>query len=75
MYVNFFFKLREVHWLRVFQNKVLRNVFGPERKGETGNGRNLHNVALFTKYHPDIKSGMTGVGHVACMERREIHSV
>jgi hypothetical protein len=73
---TFSFKLREVHWLRVFQIKMLRNEFGPERKGVTGNRRNLHNkVALFTKYHPEIKSGMTGGGHVACMERREIHSV
>jgi hypothetical protein len=26
------FKLRDVHWLRVFQNRVLRNIFWPERK-------------------------------------------
>lgn len=25
-------KLRDVHWLRMFQNRVLRNIFGPERK-------------------------------------------
>jgi len=25
------FKLREVHWLKVFQNRVLKNIFGPER--------------------------------------------
>jgi hypothetical protein len=32
-------------------------------------------MALLTKYHREIKLGMTGVGHVARMERREIHSV
>jgi hypothetical protein len=32
-------------------------------------------MALFTKYHREIKSGMTGVGHVARMKRREIHIV
>ena len=66
----------EVHWLRVFKNRVLRRIFGPERKEATGDWRNLHNkMALFTKYHQEIKSGMKGVGHVARMERRDIHSV
>jgi hypothetical protein len=32
-------------------------------------------MALFTKYHREIKSGMTGVGHVARKKRREIHIV
>jgi hypothetical protein len=32
-------------------------------------------MALFTKYHREIKSGMAGVGHVARMERGEIQSV
>jgi hypothetical protein len=30
------FTLREEHWLRVFQNRVLRNIFGPDRKEVTG---------------------------------------
>jgi hypothetical protein len=47
-----------------------------QKKEITGDWRNLHNkMALFTKYHREIKSGMTEVGHVAHMERREIHSV
>lgn len=32
-------------------------------------------MALFNKHHREIKSGMTGVEHVARMERRETHSV
>jgi hypothetical protein len=26
------FKLRDVHWLRVFQNRVLRNIFGQKER-------------------------------------------
>ena len=32
-------------------------------------------MALFTKHHREFKPGMTKMGHVARMERREIHSV
>ena len=39
-------KLREEHRQRVFENRVLRRVFGP-RKGEVrGEWRKLHNVLL-----------------------------
>jgi hypothetical protein len=32
--------LREERRLRVFQNSVLRSIFGPKRDEETGKGRN-----------------------------------
>jgi hypothetical protein len=35
--------LREEHRLRVFENKVLRRVFGPKRDDVTGEWRKLHN--------------------------------
>ena len=35
--------LREEHRLRVFQNRVLRRIFGPKRDGVTGEWRKLHN--------------------------------
>jgi hypothetical protein len=35
--------LREEHRLRVFENKVLRRVFGPKRDEVTGGWRKLHN--------------------------------
>jgi hypothetical protein len=35
--------LREEHRLRVFENGVLRRIFGPKRDGVTGEWRKLHN--------------------------------
>ena len=35
--------LREERRLRVFQNKVLRRIFGPRRDEVTGEWRRLHN--------------------------------
>jgi hypothetical protein len=35
--------LREEHRLRVFENKVLRRIFGPTRDEVTGGWRKLHN--------------------------------
>src|SRR5215510_4705943 len=35
--------LREEHRLRVFENRVLRRVFGPKRDEVTGEWRKLHN--------------------------------
>jgi hypothetical protein len=37
--------LREVHRLRVFENRVLRRIFGP-KKEEDGSWKKLHNDAL-----------------------------
>jgi hypothetical protein len=35
--------LREEHRLRVFDNRVLKRIFGPKRDEVTGNWRKLHN--------------------------------
>jgi hypothetical protein len=35
--------LREEHELRVFENRVLRGIFGPERDEVMGGWRKLHN--------------------------------
>jgi hypothetical protein len=35
--------LREEHRLRVFENRVLRGIFGPKRDEVTGKWRKLHN--------------------------------
>jgi hypothetical protein len=35
--------LREEHRLRVFENKVLRRIFGPKRDEVTRGWRKLHN--------------------------------
>jgi hypothetical protein len=42
--------LREEHRLRVFENRVLRRIFGPRRDKVTGGWRKLHNVELHNSY-------------------------
>jgi hypothetical protein len=47
--------LREKHRQRVFENRVLRRLFGPKRDEVTGGWRKLHNEELhdilFSKYN------------------------
>jgi hypothetical protein len=38
--------LREEHKLRVYENRVLRKLFGPKRHKITGRWRKLHNEEL-----------------------------
>jgi hypothetical protein len=42
--------LREEHRLRVFENRVLRRIFGPKRDEVTGKWRRLHNEELNDLY-------------------------
>jgi hypothetical protein len=46
--------LREEHRLRVFENRVLRRIFGPKRDEVTGEWRKLHNKVLHDLYSPNI---------------------
>jgi hypothetical protein len=63
--------LREERSLRVFENRVLRRVFGPRRDEVTGEWRKLHNDELNDLYSlPKIvlvvkSRRMIGAGHVA----------
>ena len=65
--------LREGHGLRVFENRVLRRIFGAERDGVTGELRKLHNEELNDLYcSPNIvrviiSRTMIWAGHVARM--------
>jgi hypothetical protein len=71
--------LREKHRLRVFENRVLRRIFGPKRNEVTGGWRKLHNEELHNLYSSSsiirmIKSRrMRWAGHVARMERSVIY--
>ena len=72
--------LREERKLMMFENRVLRRLFGPKRDGVTGEWRKLHNEELNDLYRsPDIfgviKSKMRWAGYVARMGvRRSIYS-
>jgi hypothetical protein len=49
------FTLKEAHRLRVFENRVLRRIFGPKRDEVTGEWRKLHNEEIHILYStPDI---------------------
>jgi hypothetical protein len=45
-----FLPLREEQRLRVFENRVLRRIFGPKRDEVTGVWRKLHNEELHNLY-------------------------
>jgi hypothetical protein len=68
--------LRKEHRLKVFENRVLRRIFGPKRDEVTGEWRKLHNEELRDLYSSSsiiriIKSKrMKLAGHVARMGRR-----
>jgi hypothetical protein len=65
--------LREEHRLRVFENRVLRRIFGPKRDEVTGEWRKLHNEELPDLYFsPSISRiikprRMRCAGHVGRM--------
>jgi len=42
--------MEEKHRLRVFENRVLRRIFGPKRYEVTGEWRKLHNEELNDLY-------------------------
>ncbi|KAJ4448818.1 hypothetical protein ANN_00209 [Periplaneta americana] len=74
--------LREELRLRVFENKVLRKIFGAKRDEVTGEWRKLHNTELHALYSsPDIIRNMKSrrlrwAGHVAYMgESRNAYRV
>jgi hypothetical protein len=63
----------------VFENRVLRRIFGPKRNEVRGEWRKLHNEELHNLYSfPDIirqikSRRMRWAGHVARMGEESIH--
>jgi hypothetical protein len=68
------------HKLRMFENRVLRRIFGPERDKVTRKWRKLHNEELNDPYSsPNIirvikKRRVMWAGHVAHMGEREAYT-
>jgi hypothetical protein len=50
--------LREEHSLRVFENRMLRRIFGPKIDEVTGGWRKLHNEELRDLYSSPIINRM-----------------
>jgi hypothetical protein len=72
--------LREECRLRVFENGVLKRIFGPKRDEVTGDWRRLHNKELYAVYSSPhiirvIKSRrLRWARHVALTEVKEVHT-
>jgi hypothetical protein len=71
--------LREEHTLRVFENRVIRRIFGRKRQDVTGGWRKLHNEELHDLYSSPViiirvikARRMIWAGHVARM--REVRN-
>jgi hypothetical protein len=62
--------LREEHRLRVFENRVLRRIFGPKRDEVTGEWRELHNKELHDLYSTPSIISLEGYkrGASCCMK-------
>jgi hypothetical protein len=74
--------LGEEHRVKVFENRVLRRIFGPKRDEVTGGWRKLHNEKLHHLYSsPSIirminSRRMRWTGYVACIgEKRNAYRV
>jgi hypothetical protein len=71
---------REGHWLRVFENRVLRRIFGCKKDEVTGEWRKLHNKELYALYSsPNIirvlkLRKMRWTEHVARMGVEEVRT-
>jgi hypothetical protein len=77
-YETWSLKLKEEHRLRVFENRVLRRMFGPKKDGVTGGCRKLRNEELHDLYSsPSIiriieSRKMKWAGHVAPTGEKKI---
>jgi hypothetical protein len=78
---NWSLTLREERRLGVFENRVLRRIFGPKRNVVTGERRRLHNEEFHDLYSPTIvrvikSRNMRWMGHVARVgEGRDMYRV
>jgi hypothetical protein len=59
---TWFLTLREECRLRVFENRVLRTIFGPKGDEVTGQWRKLHNGELYSLYYHQVSLGRSSQG-------------
>jgi hypothetical protein len=77
---TWYLTLREERRLRVFENRVLNRIFGPNRDEMTGEWRRLHNKELYAFYSSPDNIRMTKLRrtrwaeHAARMGRGEVHT-
>jgi hypothetical protein len=67
------FRLREEHKLTVFENSILRNIFGPKRDEVAGDWRRLHKEKMHDPYSSN--SGVRWAGYVTCMGEKCIQGL
>jgi hypothetical protein len=66
VYIYIYIYIYEVY-MRVFENRVLRSLFGPKRDEVTGGWKKLHNEELRDLYFSPSIIRMRLAGHVARM--------
>jgi hypothetical protein len=60
--------LSKEHGLKVFENRVLKRIFGPKRDKITGGWRKLHTKEIQNLYvSPNVNRRMSQVKYAACM--------
>jgi hypothetical protein len=70
---TWFLTSREEHRLRMFENRILRRIFGPKRDEVTGEWRKLHSEELHILYsflniiRNNKSRRIRWAGHVTCM--------
>jgi hypothetical protein len=68
--------LRDEHRLRVFENRMLRKIFGRKREGVAGGWRTLHNEKLHNLYASPNTIMVIWTGHVTRMgEKRNTYNM
>jgi hypothetical protein len=71
-----FLILREKHRFRVFENRMLRRMFGPKREEVAGTWRKLHNECFISIIRVILSRRIRWEGHVACTwEMRNAYSI
>jgi hypothetical protein len=76
---NWSLTLREEHRLRVFENRVLRRIFGPKRdevvRGRKLHDEELHNLHSSPNWNDEVKDGEMGEACSTHGEKRNAYRI